>query len=343
MKREAIAIVGAGRLGGALGRLLVRAGHRVVAVVGTTRRSAAAAAKFIGAGEPTADPVAAAARATIVLITVPDREIRAVCERIALGGGFRRGALVAHASGAHTVDLLEAARAAGARRAVLHPLQAVPSRERGVANIPGSSFRTEADRGVQTRVRSLVRALGGKEVRLPGWKGDPESAALYHAGAVAASNYLVTLLDFAARLLNALGAERRQALEALLPLVRGTLANIERLGIPAALTGPIARGDAATVGGHVAALRARAPGLLALYAPLARETVALAREKGGLSVAAAGEILKLVGGAASVSPRGRSRAAAASAPTGGRGERRAAGRQPGRGRRAPGARRESRP
>lgn len=294
MKKDAVAIIGAGRVGGALGRLLARAGYRVVAVAGRTRRSAAAAARFIGAGEPMADVAAAAARAAIVLITVPDREIRGVCERIARGGGFRRGSLVAHASGAHTRELLDAARAAGALRAVLHPLQAVPSRDLGVANIAGSLFRTEADRGAVARVRALVRALGGTELALPGWGGDAQSAALYHAGAVAASNYLVTLLDFAARLLRTLGADRRQALRAVLPLVRGTLANVERLGVPGALTGPIARGDVTTVAAHVAALRERAPELLDLYLVLARETVALARAKGGLSEEAAARIRQIV-------------------------------------------------
>ncbi|HEY5999852.1 MAG TPA: Rossmann-like and DUF2520 domain-containing protein, partial [bacterium] len=295
MKRETVAIIGPGRVGGALGRLLARAGYRVVAVAGRTRRSAASAVRFIGAGTPTADPAAAAARAAIVLLTVPDREIRGLCERIAHAGGFRRGSLVVHASGAHTRDLLEAARAAGALRAVVHPLQSVPERALGVASIPGSFFRVEADRGARTRVRALVRALGGAELTLPGWKGDPASAALYHAGAVAASNYLVTLLDYAARLLRTLGADRGQALRAVLPLVRGTLANIGRLGIPAALTGPVARGDVATVAAHVAALRGRAPELLPLYALLARETVPLAREKGGLSARAAGELLDVLG------------------------------------------------
>jgi predicted short-subunit dehydrogenase-like oxidoreductase (DUF2520 family) len=295
MERQTVAIIGAGRVGGALGKLLASAGWRVVAVAGRTRRSAGSAARFIGAGTPTADPVAAAARAATVLLTVPDREIRAVCERIARGGGFRRGSLVAHTSGAHTRGLLDAAGAAGALRAVVHPLQAVPSRALGVANIPGSFFRTEADRGAVARVRALVRALGGVELTLPGWTGDPQSAALYHAGAVAASNYLVTLLDYAARLLRVLGADRRHALRAVLPLVRGTLANVERLGIPAALTGPIARGDAGTVAAHVAALRERAPELLPLYALLARETVPLAREKGGLRGRAVGELLDLLG------------------------------------------------
>lgn len=289
-----VAVIGAGRLGGALGRLLASSGYRVVAVTGRSRRSAAAAARFVGAGAAGTDVVAAASRATVVLITTPDREIREVCERIARGGGLRRGTLVAHASGANGLDLLEAAAAAGARRAVVHPLQSVPSRERGVANLPGSYFRIEADRGALRRARALVRALGGNELRLPGWAPDAESAPIYHAGAVVASNYLVTLLDLAVRHFEVLGAARPQALRAVLPLVRGTLANIERLGIPAALTGPIARGDVTTIAGHVAALRWRAPELLEPYRQLAGATVPLARAKGGLSAAAAEEILRIV-------------------------------------------------
>jgi predicted short-subunit dehydrogenase-like oxidoreductase (DUF2520 family) len=291
---EAVALIGAGRLGGAMGRLLARAGYRVVAVTGRTRRSAAAAARFVGEGAPMTDVATAASRAAIVLITTPDRGIAAACGRIARGGGFRRGALVAHASGANGLDLLEAARGAGALRALLHPLQSVPSRERGVVNLPGSYFRIEADPGARRRVRALVRALGGRVLSLPRWTAGPESAALYHAGAVAASNYLVTLLAFATRHLETLGASRQQALRALLPLVRGTLENVERLGIPAALTGPIARGDAETVASHVAALRERAPRLLDLHRQLARATVPLALEKGGLEVAAAEKILRLV-------------------------------------------------
>jgi len=289
-----VAIIGAGRLGGAFGRLLATAGYRIVAVTARTRRSAAAAARFIGAGEPMTDVAAAVGSAATVLITTPDRTIRAVCERIARGGGLRTGMLVIHSSGANSLELLDAARQAGARRAVMHPLQSVPSRERGVANLPGSFFRIEADQGALGRVRALVRALGGRELALPRWRSDPESAAIYHAGAVAASNYLVTLLDFAVRHLQALGADRHEALQALLPLARGTLANLERLGIPDALTGPIARGDVQTIAGHVAALRQRAPDLLDLYRLLALQTIPLAQEQGGITPQTVEALLRIV-------------------------------------------------
>jgi predicted short-subunit dehydrogenase-like oxidoreductase (DUF2520 family) len=292
--RETVAIIGAGRLGGAVGRLLSTAGYRIVAVTARTSRSATAAARFVGAGEPMTDVARAAAGAAIVFITTPDRTIRAVCERIARGGGLRPGMLVLHASGAQTRELLDAARRAGALRAVIHPLQSVPNRERGVVNLPGSYFRIEADAGALRSARTLVRALGGSELELPRWKKDQQSAALYHAGAVAASNYLVALIDYAVRHFQALGADRQAALRAVLPLVRGTLANIERLGIPGALTGPIARGDAATVAGHVAALQQRAPDLLELYRVLARRTIPLARAQGALPERAAEELLRIV-------------------------------------------------
>jgi predicted short-subunit dehydrogenase-like oxidoreductase (DUF2520 family) len=272
--QKTVAIIGAGRLGGAFGRLLAAAGYRIVAVTARTRRSAAAAARFVGAGEPLTDVGRAAAGADIILITTPDREISSVCERISHGDVFRRGALVVHASGANSLEPLDAARQAGARR--------------------GSFYRIEADPGALRRVRAMVRAMGGRELLLPRWRSDPESAAIYHAGAVAASNYLVTLLDFAVRHLQALGADRLPALQALLPLVRGTLANVERLGIPQALTGPIARGDGQTIAGHIAALRQRAPELLELYLHLARQTIPLARERGGLTVEAAEELRRIV-------------------------------------------------
>jgi len=292
--RTTVAVIGAGRLGGAFGRLLSLAGYRIVAVTGRTRRSAASAARFIGAGEPMTDVARAAAGAAIVFITTPDRAIRAVCELIARGGGLRPGALVLHASGANSLELLDAARQVGARRAVMHPLQSVPSREQGVVNLPGSYFRIEADPGARRSVVALVRAFGGSELALPRWRSDPQSAAIYHAGAVAASNYLVTLLDFAVRHLQALGADRLQALQALLPLVRGTLANVERLGIPQALTGPIARGDAPTITGHIAAMRQRAPELLELYLQLAQQTIPLAQERGGLTAQTAEEMLRIL-------------------------------------------------
>src|SRR6185369_13294859 len=114
----------------------------------------------IGAGEPTTDLTTAVAGAEIVFITTPDRVIKEVCQAAARGRGLMPGAVVIHTSGAHTLDLLDSARSAGAYRAVLHPLQSVPSRQQGIQNLPGSWYRVEADPEAEGIARGLVTALG---------------------------------------------------------------------------------------------------------------------------------------------------------------------------------------
>jgi predicted short-subunit dehydrogenase-like oxidoreductase (DUF2520 family) len=294
MSARTVAIIGAGRVGGAIGRLLAKSGYTVTAVAARNRATADRARAFIGSGEPLTDAVKAAASADIIFITTPDGTIKSTCEAIAAGGGFRSGKLVVHVSGAQTRDLLRAAWAAGAYCAVLHPLQSVPNMELGVTNIPGSYFRIEADPEAMALALDLVKAMGGIELVMPKWTAGRESAALYHAGAVAVSNFFVALVDLGLRFYEALGAERKDALKAVLPLIRGTLANIESAGIPDALTGPIMRGDVQTVRGHLEAMAARMPELLPLYRALARHTVTVARDKGSLSPEAAAEMRELL-------------------------------------------------
>jgi predicted short-subunit dehydrogenase-like oxidoreductase (DUF2520 family) len=282
MATQTVAIIGAGRVGSSLGFLLNRAGYPVTALASRTLSSAERAAAFIGSGQAFADAAQAAMTAEVVLLTTPDGVIRTVCDAIAQAGGFRQGALVIHTSGAHTRNLLDSAGRVGAFRAVIHPLQAIPNRERGVQNIPGSYFRIEADGEALQSARDLVRALGGIELEMPGWREDEHSPALYHAGAVVVSNFFVALVDYGLRIYGALGADKKEALKAVLPLIRGTLANIESSGIPDALTGPIARGDAETVRAHVDALEKRAPELLGLYRELAEHTIMVAQERQAL-------------------------------------------------------------
>lgn len=292
MNHKTVAIIGAGRVGSSMGFLLKRAGYTVTAVAAHTAESAQKASTFIGSGEPTTDVVHAASKAQVVFITTPDRIIKETCNMIA--NALKSGALVLHMSGAHSLDLLDAARIAGAHRAVLHPLQSVASREQGIATLPGSYFRIETDPEAQVLAREIVTALGGIELVMPKWSPDKDSAALYHAGAVAVSNYFVALVDYGLRFYQALGAERNEALKAVLPLIRGTLHNIETLGIPDALTGPIMRGDEQTVRDHLHAMQKRTPELVSLYRELARRTVFVARDQGSLNQETAERLLRLV-------------------------------------------------
>ena len=294
MSPKTVAIIGAGRVGSAFGFLLNRAGYTVTGVAARTLASAEKAAAFMGAGIPTANVVQAASQADIVFITTPDRVIKDVCNTIAAGKAVRPGSLVVHASGAHTLDLLDAATGCGAKRAVLHPLQSLASREEGVRNLPGSYFRIEADPGALESARGVVNALGGIELAMPKWHSDPESAALYHAGAVVVSNFFVALIDYGLKFYETLGADKKTALKAVLPLIKGTLHNVETLGIPEALTGPIMRGDVETVRQHLEAMRKRTPHLEGLYRDLAQQTVSVAMEKGTITKETAAELLDLV-------------------------------------------------
>jgi predicted short-subunit dehydrogenase-like oxidoreductase (DUF2520 family) len=282
MQRRTVAIIGAGRVGGSIGYLLNKAGYVIEAVITRSMDSAWRSAAFIGAGEPKTD-LAAAGSSEIIFITTPDRAIQAVCEKLAATGAVMPGSLVIHMSGAHSLGLLDAARSAGAYGAVLHPLQSLASREQGVQTLPGSYFRVEADPEALERARLVVAAMGGSELAMPGWKSDADSVALYHAGAVAVSNYFVSLVDYGLKFYQALGASKQEALKAVLPLIRGTLHNIETLGIPDALTGPIVRGDVETVRSHLEAIRKRAPELLDLYQGLARHTLSVADDRRSLT------------------------------------------------------------
>jgi len=294
MNKKTIAIIGAGRVGSSVGFLLGRSGYLVTAVAARTAESAAKASAFIGQGEATTDVARAATRAEIVFITTPDRVIQEVCEKIAAAGSLKQGAIVIHMSGAHSLGLLESAQKAGASRAVIHPLQSLASREQGVKTLPGSYFRVEADPGAWETATNIIKALGGLELVMPKWSSDKDSAALYHAGAVAVSNYFVALIDFGLKFYEALGAEKKVALKAVLPLIRGTLHNIEHLGIPDALTGPIMRGDIQTVRDHLEAMQRHTPELTGLYKGLARQTVLVAREKGSITQQTADELLRLL-------------------------------------------------
>ncbi|MDH4164023.1 MAG: DUF2520 domain-containing protein [Nitrospirota bacterium] len=290
---KTVAIIGAGRVGGAIGHLLAKAGFTVIAVVCRTEAPAEKARVFIGSGSASTDPIQAAGTADIVFITTPDGAIRQVCERISQGRGFKPGSMVIHTSGAHTLDLLDSAKKSGVHRAVIHPLQSLPGMEQGAKNLPGSFFRIEADPEMLQAAKDIVAALGGIELVMPKWRSDKQSAALYHAGAVAVSNYFVALIDYGLRFYQDLGADKQQALQAVLPLIKGTLANMEAMGTTQALTGPIARGDAETVKGHIQAMEERLPELLPLYRELAKQTIQIAGER-GLDDKKVEELLKIV-------------------------------------------------
>ncbi|MGI9951623.1 Rossmann-like and DUF2520 domain-containing protein [Moorellaceae bacterium AZ2] len=284
-----VGIIGAGAVGTGMGLLLKERGYFIAGVASRTFASARRAADRLGC--PVFDrPEEVARRSDIVFITTSDQAIGPVAHRVAEGGGFRAGQTVIHMSGSLTSAVLNPARQQGAWALSLHPLQSCSDADRAVANLPGSVFSIEGDREAHPLAERLVRELGGEFFYIR-----PQDKALYHAAACVASNYLVSLLDLSRQLMVAAGMTPEMAAKALEPLVAGTWKNIGEKGIPAALTGPISRGDVATVAGHLTAIREKAPQLLDLYAALGRYTVGVARRKGSLGEAEGAAFLRLFG------------------------------------------------
>lgn len=257
-----VAVVGAGRVGTALAVLLRRAGHAVTGVSGGEATSSRAARYLPGVAVlAEAD---AASGADLVVLGVPDDAIEPTAVRLAEAGSFRRGAWVAHVSGALGLDVLAAVLASGARRLAIHPLQTVPDVEGALERIPGAAMAVTAEDEEGAALGELLaRDLGARPFRLA-----DERRPLYHAAAVFASNYVVTLAGVAEELLRAAGVP--DPAEAMLPLARTSLENAARLGSANALTGPAVRGDAGTVARNLDALRAAAPQAIAGYIELCR-------------------------------------------------------------------------
>ncbi len=294
-KKDSMAILGLGKVGTALGHLLRSAGYEIAAIADRLPENLRRGVTYTG-GLTFADVAEAASRADCILITTTDDEIAPVCEDISRRGAVRTGKKVVHVSGAGGLELLQAARQAGASVASIHPIQSFATIEGAIKSIPGSTFGITADASIRDWSVRLVQDLGGHPFFVA--EGDKP---LYHAAACLASNYLTTLLHTVEKIYLALGIEEKEALQAFWPLVQGTLTNIETVGTVQALTGPIARGDGETIGKHVAAFRERLPHLLPLYCILGLQTVELALAKKTLTPEKAALIVELLkGGSAHV-------------------------------------------
>jgi predicted short-subunit dehydrogenase-like oxidoreductase (DUF2520 family) len=168
--------------------------------------------------------------------------------------------------------------AAGTQIGSFHPLVAFADTERAVASLHGATIAIEADDQLAAMLASMAEALGATPVRLASG-----SKAAYHAAAVLAAGGFVALLDAIAELGRVAGLDEAGALAIYGPLIEGTLGNARELGIRAALTGPITRGDLGTLRAHLAALRAHAPDVLDLYVAAGRREVELAEGRGALA------------------------------------------------------------
>jgi predicted short-subunit dehydrogenase-like oxidoreductase (DUF2520 family) len=261
---KSLAIVGAGRVGRALGRRLRETDWIITVVASRTETSARRAVRFIGGGRAAAGVPATLATASTILLTVPDDSIASVGMELARNAGPElRGRVVLHTSGALDSSVLEPLRQCGAAVGSMHPLQTF----NGVSVPPliGRVFAIEGDELAVRVARGIARSLGAVPVGI--------SAAmkpLYHAAGAFAAGLCLTFEEAGVRMLMAAGLKRREAQRALLSLTRQVLENYEKLGPQKAWTGPLPRGDYGVVAAHEEALRKAQPELLEAYRAVTR-------------------------------------------------------------------------
>ncbi|HYL68301.1 MAG TPA: DUF2520 domain-containing protein [Candidatus Limnocylindria bacterium] len=244
-----ISIVGAGRVGQTLARRLRQLGWRIGAVVTQSKKTSQVAARAIGGGTPHSRLTRDALRAEVLLITTPDGALERVARALANFPGENYHSKIAlHTSGALDRRALAPLARRGVSTGSLHPMQTFSGR--GTPQLKGVIFAVEGDRAARRTAQAIARALGGVPVAIHG-----KSKPAYHAAGALVAGHGLALVEAATRTLTGLGFSRRRALQALLPLIRQMLDNYERLGPQAAWTGPISRGDYATIAKHGAALR----------------------------------------------------------------------------------------
>lgn len=281
VNKTTLAFIGLGRVGGALAVLLSRAGFQVTAVCDRRQGKAeAVAGQLDGSSLVTTDEVQAARAAAVVFLTVQDRYIGPLCERLAAAGAISKDQLVAHVSGSLTSEILQPASAQGAGVFSLHPLQSIADPAAALRVLPGSYFCFEGDETGYPLAAQLVAALAGRLLRIAA-----ADKPLYHAAAVVASNFFISLEFLAISMLERIGIGEEDARKMLLPLIRGSLENLALKGPVDALTGPIVRGDHQTIAGHLQVLEQKMPTQVEMYKSLARLNVELATRKSGVSMA----------------------------------------------------------
>jgi predicted short-subunit dehydrogenase-like oxidoreductase (DUF2520 family) len=278
--RLRVGVVGVGRVGSVLGAALARAGHTVVAAAGVSAESRRRADRLLpDVPLIPADEVVAAAE--LVLLSVPDDQLADLVHGLAAIHRWQPGQLVVHCSGAHGVAVLQPAAAAGAIALALHPIMTFTGRAEDLQRLEGIPFGVTAAPEFRPVAETLALELGGEPVWVP-----EHARPRYHAALAIGSNHLLTLVNDSVDVLAAAGIETPQRL--LAPLVSASLDNALRLG-DSALTGPISRGDVATVVTHIRALR-QTP-FLTCYLAMARRTVERAAGAGRLTAAQAQELV----------------------------------------------------
>ena len=289
-----VTIIGSGPVGTALAARLTRAGVPVAAIYGRTPEQAAHAGLHAGVLGLCSEVPSVVKSAMVSILAVSDKKIGGVAR-----DSLERGILTAHQVVLHTSggwaarDVLATVANKVEALGTLHPLASLSEHAGGHTRLARATFAVEGDPQAVIMAQRLVEIMTGKSLLL-----EPAQMPLYHAAAVLSSNYIVALVSLASRVLEAAGVKTADVVPALVPLLRSTVDNLAAQGLPQALTGPMARGDVATVQRHLRALQAAVPDVAEFYGKLGSEVLALATQrKPGLDNETARQLRNLLSGA----------------------------------------------
>lgn len=266
-----IAIIGAGRLGTALGRALSKKGYAIKALSCRSLLSVEESQRIIGQGISLLDNIQASLYGEILFLSAPDDELKGVVKELESAPLQWEGKVVFHCSGLQTSKILEPLKAKGAHTASVHPIQSFPSKQTSPDVFQGIYFALEGDPEAVSTAREIVQTLGARHFLIR-----PEEKASYHTACSMASNMCVVLLDSAISLLRECGMGEEQAKKILWPLIEGTLHNVNKIDISDALTGPVPRGDVNTIKKHLEELK-KFPLIRRIYIDLAHQALEMAK------------------------------------------------------------------
>lgn len=269
---DKIAIIGAGRLGTALGFSMARTGYIIASVTDRNLDAAEATKQVIGQGAATQNNITAASDADVIILTTPDKILKTCTAELSSSSINWKGKIVLHCSGHHSSLILLPLQEKGASTASCHPIQTFADKKPSAREFRGIYFGLEGNGQALDWAKDLVFRLGGKEFMLK-----KENKALYHAACSLASNGLVAVLYAAVSTARKGGLDEKAALTILSPLIQKTLQNVKIFGIEKALTGPVIRGDFETVEDHLAALEAF-PDLHKTYLALAGQAFEIVKK-----------------------------------------------------------------
>jgi predicted short-subunit dehydrogenase-like oxidoreductase (DUF2520 family) len=273
MQKPTIAIIGPGRAGSALGRAFHQAGYTIAAIGGRNPDNVRNLADELGA-TACQSPATAIDLADLTIVAVPDDVILPLATDMAESLCSAAGKAAVHLSGAQDRSALRPLAQQGSlRTGVFHPLQTFRRGPEAVQNVAGTYFGIDADALLRDQLMQLARDLRGHPFDLSGI-----DLALYHAAAVFAANYPITLLAEAITLAVEAGLDGDTARQGMTTLLAGAVNNLRDLAPADAITGPALRGDQGTIERHLDALK-HDPELQRLYRLLADRTKLLNANK----------------------------------------------------------------